>query len=232
MTAATAALAASATSDGYQEAIAHLPEGGTLMFQFVSWDRYEKLLEELGHRYRARISYDHGKLEINMPLPIHEYLKVCFSYLLQTLTEELEMDMEGLGSTTFKYKPWLQGLEPDTCFYVQNAARVIGVRRFDPNVPPPAPDIAVEIDITSESLGRFPIYANLGVPEIWRYDEHQVTMYHLSEAGYVEAPASRAFPLLTAEALGQFLQRSQTEGQSASLREFRQWVRAQQSSAP
>lgn len=52
-------------------------------------------------------------------------------------------------------------------------------------------------------------------------------MYHLTETGYVEAPASRAFPLLTTEALGQFLQRSQTEGQSAVLREFRQWVRAQ-----
>lgn len=228
MTAATAALAA---SDGYHEAIAHLPEGGTLMFQFVSWDRYEKLLEELGHRYRARVSYDHGRLEINMPLPVHDKYKDFTSRLMQVLTEELELDMEGLGSTTFKHESWLQGVEPDTCFYLKNLERVIGIERFDPNEPPPPPDIAVEIDITSESLGRFPIYANLGVPEIWRYDGHQVWMYHLTEAGYVEAPASRAFPLLTATALGQFLERSQTEGQSAVLREFRQWVRALQAPA-
>ena len=212
---------------GYREAIAYLPEGGTLSFQLVPWDKYEKLLEELGARYRVRVSYDHGKLEINMPLPIHEDYKEFISHLLRALTDELELDMQALGSTTFKYKPWLEGLEPDTCFYIQNAARVIGVRRFDPNEPPPPPDIAVEIDITSVSLSRFPLYANLGVPEVWRYDEHQVWMYHLTEAGYVEAPASRAFPLLTAESLGQFLQRSQTEGQSAVLREFRQWVRAQ-----
>ncbi|MEP7339783.1 MAG: Uma2 family endonuclease, partial [Acidobacteriota bacterium] len=103
---------------------------------------------------------------------------------------------------------------------------------FDPTQPPPPPDIAVEIDITSESLARFPIYANLGVPEIWRYDEQQVSIYHLAASGYVEATTSRAFPFLTAEALDQFLERSQTEGQSPSLREFRQWIRAQQSPTP
>ncbi len=224
--------AAPAMSPTIFDAIVHLPEGGALLFQRVSWDEYEKLVEKLGARYRARLSYDHGRLEINMPLPIHEDYKEFLLRLMHVLTEELELDMQALGSTTFKYEPWLQGLEPDTCFYIQNAARVIGVRRFDPNQPPPPPDIAVEIDITNESLSRFPIYANLGVPEIWRYDEQQVWMYHLTEAGYVAAATSRAFPFLTAEALGQFLERSQTEGQSAVLREFRQWVRAWQASAP
>ncbi|MDQ3009715.1 MAG: Uma2 family endonuclease [Acidobacteriota bacterium] len=224
--------AAPAMSPTIFDAIVHLPEGGALLFQRVSWDEYEKLVEKLGARYRARLSYDHGRLEINMPLPIHEDYKEFISHLMRALTDELELDMQALGSTTFQYEPWLQGLEPDTCFYIQNAARVIGIRRFDPKLPPPPPDIAVEIDITSESLGRFPIYANLGVPEIWRYDEQQVRMYHLTEVGYAQAPASRAFPFLTAEALGQFLERSLTEGQSASLREFRQWVRAQQTTTP
>ncbi|MEP7339125.1 MAG: hypothetical protein ABI977_15420, partial [Acidobacteriota bacterium] len=105
--------AAPAMSPTYHDAIAHLPEGGTLIFQRVAWSEYERLLAELGARYRARVSYDRGKLEINLPLPIHEYLKVCFSYLLHPLTEELEMDVEGLGPTTFKYEPWQQGLEPD-----------------------------------------------------------------------------------------------------------------------
>ena len=231
MISATAARAA-ATSDGYHEAVAHLPGGATLLFQLVPWERYERLLEELGTRYRARISYDHGRLEINMPLPVHEDYKEFISHLLRYLTDELEMDLQALGSTTFNYEGWLQGLEPDTCFYLTNLERVIGVRRFDPNEPPPAPDIAVEIDITSESLARFPIYVNLGVPEIWRYDGHQVWMYHLMETGYVEAPASRAFPILTAEALAHFLERSQTEGQSVVLRKFRQWVRAQQFITP
>ena len=219
--------AASAPSFSYRKAIANLPPGGTLTFHHVTWEEYEKLLEEMGAGYAPRISYDHGKLEIFMPLPIHEYLKAFLSDLMRALTDELDLEMIGLGSTTFSYRDWLQGLEPDTCFYIQNAARVLGVRRFDPAVPPPAPDIAVEVDITSESLNRFPTYANLGVPEIWRCEENEIVMYHLTETGYVAAAASKAFPFLTTEALGQFLKRSETESQRDLLREFRAWVKAQ-----
>lgn len=216
-----------AVATDYLDAIAHLPAGGTLIFQHVPWKEYEELLEDLSAGYRARIYYDHGRMEIMMPLPVHEKYKEFVVRLMQVLTDELVLDCESLGSTTFKYEDWLQGLEPDTCFYVQNAAHVIGVERFDPSLPPPAPDIAVEIDITSESLSRFHTYAALGVPEIWRYDERQVEIYHLTETGYVQAAASRAFPFLTAAVLLQFLERSQTEGQSATLRAFREWVKQQ-----
>ncbi len=226
------AVAVETRAKDYLVAIAHLPPGGMLTFQHVSWAEYEELLEDLGPGYPPRISYDHGRLEVMMPLPVHEYLKDFLLRLMHVLTEELGIDFVGLGSTTFKYEPWLEGLEPDTCFYLQNAARVIGVKRFDPNVPPPAPDIAVEIDITSESLSRFPIYANLGVPEIWRFDEQQAQIYHLTETGYVEAATSRAFPFLTGQVLFQFLERSRTEGQSAMLRAFREWVKTEKTQSP
>lgn len=209
------------------QAIQYLPSGATLTMHRVSWEDYEKLLEDLGPGYAPRISYDRGKLEVQMPLPIHELFKEWLVRFIQVLCDELDVDIETLGSTTFKYEPWAQGLEPDTCFYIQNAASIIGVTRFDSALPPPPPDVAVEIDITSESLGRFSIYQNLGVPEIWRCDEHRMEIYHLTETGYAEAPTSRAFPFLTGEALFDFLKRSQTEGQSATLRAFRAWVKTQ-----
>jgi hypothetical protein len=46
--------------------------------------------------------------------------------------------------------------------------------------------------------------------------------------GYVEAATSRAFPFLTGKVLFEVLERSITVGQSAALREFRQWVKEQQ----
>ena len=211
----------------YLQAIKHLPRGGMLTFHRVTWKEYEELLDDLGPGYTPRISYDRGRLEVEMPLPIHELFKEWLVRLIQVLCDELGVDIESLGSTTFKYEPWAQGLEPDTCFYVQNTASIIGIKRFDPNVPPPPPDIAVEIDITSESLSRFPIYQNLGVPEIWRCDEQRLEIYHLTASGYVEAAASRAFPFLTGDVLFQFLERSRTEGQSATLRAFRAWVKTQ-----
>jgi hypothetical protein len=38
-----------------------------------------------------------------------------------------------------------------------------------------------------------------------------------------------ALPLLTGDVLFQLLERSKTDGQTATLRDFRQWVKAQQS---
>lgn len=162
-----------------------------------------------------------------MPLPIHDFLKICLSDLIRAIADLLEIDLNGFGSTTFKYKGWLQGVEPDSCYYLSNDPRVLGVYRFDPNVPPPPPDIAIEVDVTSESLNRFHIYQQLGVPEIWRCDGQQFQFYRLAENGYVETTASLAFPILTSSVLLEYLERCKEDGQSAALREFRQWAQSQ-----
>jgi putative restriction endonuclease len=89
-----------------------------------------------------------------------------------------------------------QGAEADTCFYVQNAARIIGKRSLDFNTDPP-PDIVVEIDLTNASQHKFPIYASLGVLEIWCYDGSQAYFYSFTGEQYVETSHSRAFHFLT-----------------------------------
>jgi Uma2 family endonuclease len=89
----------------------------------------------------------------------------------------------------------------------------------------------VELDTTNESLSKFRIYAALGVPEIWRYDGKKAYFYHLVEEDYRETPASLAFPLLTSSVLSEFLAQSKTEGQTAALAAFRQWLRAHPASA-
>jgi Uma2 family endonuclease len=137
----------------------------------------------------------------------------------------MDLTLETAGSTTFKDEQLAMGAEPDTCFYVQNATSVIGKDSIDLMTDPP-PDVVVEIDIWSESTGKMGFYAAIGVPEFWRYDKRQLRIYHLSEQGYVEAPASLAFPLLTGEVLTRFLEQSKGEGQSATLRAFRKWLRA------
>jgi Uma2 family endonuclease len=124
---------------------------------------------------------------------------------------------------TFKKKTFKSGAEPDSCFYVQNASKIIGVRTLDLSRDP-APDVIVEIDVSHSSLFKFDFYAHLGVSEIWRYNEKRLRIYHLIEQKYVEASASRAFPVLTSDALTRFLDQSKTEGQTAVRRAFRQWL--------
>ncbi|MGH9934953.1 MAG: Uma2 family endonuclease [Blastocatellia bacterium] len=205
------------------KAIRHLPEGGALTLQDVSREDYEQLLADLGDSNRVRVSYDHGRLEIISPLPIHEMFKELILRIADAYSLITGCELESLGSTTFNPGTFDQGAEPDTCFYVQNAARIIGKRKIDLSIDP-APDVAVEIDISSDSTNKLMIYQSLGVPEVWIYNERRLRIYHLTDQGYLEAPNSMAFPLLTAGTLTEALEKSKTEGQSAALRSFRQWL--------
>lgn len=214
----------SAYTPDYLEAIEHLPDGAMLRLEHISWDEYEDLLEELTEFPGVRVSYDNGRVEIMSPLPEHEDYKDLIYSMARIFAEEMSLNLETRGSTTFKRKGALKGAEPDASFYVQNADSMVGRGAADRGVDAP-PDIAVEVDITNESLSKLPIYAALGVPEIWRYDGKQTCIYHLEFEDYVEGQASRSFHGLTAQAITDAIEQSKTQGQTAALAAFRQWVR-------
>jgi Uma2 family endonuclease len=136
-------------------------------------------------------------------------------------SEVFDITLETRGSTTWKRRTFRKGTEPDTCFYVANAARVIGKRTIDLETDPP-PDVVVENDVTNESLSKFPIYAALGVPEIWRYDGKTAVFYELSAGRYQAIPESRFFGGLTAGTLADALDDSNRRGQTAALTALRQ----------
>src|SRR5690242_9633387 len=85
----------------------------------ISWQTYENLLIELSASRRLRLTYNRGNLEIIVPSPEHERYKKIMGRFVETLSEELEISLEPLGSTTFK-RPELRGVEPDECFYIRN----------------------------------------------------------------------------------------------------------------
>jgi len=202
-------------------AIEHLPDGATLVVHQFSWDDYERLLEELRERPHLRVSYDQGKLEVMSPLPEHEEYARFIDALVRVFADTFDLKLQNYGAATWKRQRLARGVEPDACYYVTNAERVIGKRKFDLEFDP-APDIVVEIDITNESLNKFPIYAALSVSEIWRYDSHTVRFYELAGNTYREISESPSLPGLTTATVANALEQSKTKGQSAALREFRQ----------
>jgi hypothetical protein len=74
-------------------------------------------------------------------------------------------------------------------------------------------------------LPRFPIFAAIGVPEVWRYDSAQVTIFRLVSGNYVTAEESAALPKVTGEILTRFMGASETEKRTAWLRQVREWAR-------
>jgi Uma2 family endonuclease len=192
----------------------------------ISWVQFEKILEDLGEHRAARIAYDNGTLEIMTPLPEHEYFKEVMGDAVKDVADELDINYASYGSTTWRKRIKMAGLEPDNCFYFQNEAIVRGRLEIDLQQGDPPPDLALEIDITHKSLDRFPIYARLGVPELWCYDSGELKIYHLENGAYVEAETSLALPQLPVKELPKIIERHRAEGQRAIRRAVRAWARA------
>src|SRR5262245_10567007 len=94
-----------------------------------------------------------------------------------------------------------------------------------PAIPPP--DLWIEVDNRASSRGRLPVYAELGVPEVWRYHARRRKLWfgRLTERGVFE-PIEQSVSLrmltsalvLEALALG--------EGQSGGVwyRRLKEWI--------
>ncbi|HEY9780832.1 MAG TPA: Uma2 family endonuclease [Leptolyngbyaceae cyanobacterium] len=192
----------------------------------IGWQQFENLLKDLGDKRAARIAYDCGTLEIMTPLPEHEHYKEVISDIVKDLGDLLDLDYESLGSTTWKRESRLAGVEPDNCFYFQNEAAIRGKLQFDLNQDPP-PDLVLEIDLTSKSLNRFPIYARLEVPEIWCYDSGELKIYQLQNGEYQEAQISLVFPNLAVQEIPTLIDKNRSLGRRAIRQVVRAWAREQ-----
>ena len=80
---------------------------------------------------------------------------------------------------------------------IAHAAAVRGKSTLDLTTDP-SPDLVIEIDITRASLDKFPLYAAIGVPEVWRYTGAELTIACLRDRAYTAVDTSRVFPSLTA----------------------------------
>lgn len=190
----------------------------------ISWETYGKLLTELADDRAPRLTYDRGKLEIMSPTAEHEQYSHTISLLVEVLAEEMNLEVRCFGSTTFKREDLARGFEPDTCFYIAHEKLMRGKKRVDLAIDPP-PDLVIEIDITSPSLDKFAIFAQLGIPEIWRYDGDVMEIFRLVNSAYVKDDASAALSFATADALAGFLKESLHLSHLEWLRRVREWAR-------
>jgi Uma2 family endonuclease len=197
-----------------------LPAERRFVLDGVSWSLYQNMLAEVGHGH-VRLTFDQGRLEIMSPSYGHEIAKTVLARLIEAYADAMNLTIEGLGSMTFAREDLQKGLEPDECYYITNASAVIGKDELDLTIDPP-PDLAIEIDISPPDIARQPIYAALGVIEVWRYDGKILTVSHRNTAGgYSPAKNSLAFPNLSVETLNELLTLGLTKGQSAAVAELR-----------
>ena len=195
-----------------------LTPGSQITIPNLSWQDFEQILIDLGEKRNSRITYYRGTLEIISPLALHERHHRIIAYILTTILDIQGRNWEDFGSTTLK-RPEIAGIEPDTCFYIQNADLMQGCTNLDLKQYPP-PDLAIEADVTSRTT--LDAYEAMGVPEVWIYRNQQLKIYLLTLAGYTETSISPTFPNLPIiELIPELVQKAINEGTSKMLRELR-----------
>ncbi len=197
-----------------------------VMLQGITWQTYQSLVQDLASQPANHLTYDNGMLEIFMPLPPHETYKRLLGRLVEIVTEELDLEIRSLSASTWSRKDLLKGVEADECYYIQHEAAVRGKLEIDLSMDPP-PDLAIEIDISSPSLPRLPIYAALGVPEVWQFDGERFKILGLAATEYVAQRQSLALPMVTVAVVQRFLIQAQEMGETSWAKMVRQWVKEQ-----
>ena len=192
----------------------------------ISWGTYQALLNEMGNHRAAYLLYDQGFLEITMPSELHEIINRLLDRIITALTEELTLKIKAYGSTTLDREDLAKGIEPDSCYYIQNADQ-ISTRKLNLLSDPP-PDLAIEVDITNSSRRRFGLYRQLQIPEVWRYTEKQGVVFSQLQAGeYRACEFSPTFPMVSSAKLLDFLDLAETEDDNTVIGALRNWIRNQ-----
>jgi Uma2 family endonuclease len=195
----------------------------------VSWETYERLLEDDEERRVPRMTYDGGVLELVTPSMPHEEDALTIARFVDIVCAILNIPIRSVASTTFRRKDLERGFEADASFYIQHEERIRGQREVDLSVDPP-PDLVLEMEMSRTAIDKLALFASMGVPEVWRCDGRRVSIYVLEGDRYRESPFSSVLPALTRELLERFLAQSRTMLSPEWFQAVSDWARTQRDS--
>jgi Uma2 family endonuclease len=205
-----------------QIAFTDLPEKRVVL-RNLPWQSFERILDALGENRSAQLTYYKGNLEIMTPLEEHENSSSLIDDFVKVITEEQNLEIKSLQSTTL-IKPELNvGAEPDQCYYLADEPKVRG-KTVDLRTDPP-PDLIVEVDITHTDIDKNALYAEMGVPEFWRYNGFELRIYQLDQGQYQEVEFSPSFPTIPKAELYQFFQDCAKKGETKAKKDLRQRIK-------
>ena len=194
----------------------------------VTYDAYVRLRDHPRNDH-LRMVYHDGVLEIMSPAYRHERGSRHLGMIVNAYAASTGLDYQGARSTTFRRGLPGQlkgkGKEPDESFYFTHVDVIRAKDTIDLEVDPP-PDLWIEVDNRASSAGKLPVYAALGVPEVWRYRPRRRTLWigRLADGAYTEVGESRCLPGLTPSLLLEFLDEAQTRGEMRWDLWLRAWI--------
>jgi len=134
-----------------------------------------------------RMTFDEGVLELVTPSLPHEKDALAITRIVDIVAAIIGVPILSAGGTTYRRKDLRRGFEPGASFYIQNESRVRDRPEINLAVDPP-PDVVLEIEMSRSALDKLPLFASMGIPEVWRCDGQQVTVLILDQDHYPSHP--------------------------------------------
>ncbi len=196
-----------------------LSPGSQVIFPHQTWEDYERLLSLRLQKTYPKLYFNRKTQEVRLMSPLRSHGKRInlLSDLVKIILRRQGKYWECFDPITLKM-PGEAGVEPDTCFYIDNREAILGKERIDLTVDPP-PDLAIEVDFTS--LTDVEAYQLLKIPELWVYRREELKIYLFREDGYQESENSRLFPDINIKKLlPYYVELGWNQGSSLALRQF------------
>jgi Uma2 family endonuclease len=177
-----------------------VPPDTRVVIAGVTWEFYDRFSRAVREGDNCRVAFDGNDIEMMTLGPLHERYKTRLDIFVAIVADELAIEFQPQGSTTWKRKRVKRGVEPDSCFYFKAekllacaAAEEKGSNKVEDY---PNPDLAIEVDLSPSKIDRPGIYAALQVGELWRIRDKVVSIEQLVSPGaYVAAERSQFLPV-------------------------------------
>ena len=155
----------------------------------TTWEEYERLSEDSNSSYK--ISYFNNEITIVSPSRNHEVIAQIINLLVITFCRKYQISYFNLGSADIK-KQFVAVKQPDNSYCFKSKKDI--------------PDLAVEVIFCGEtprrrktqgnahqdsgSIDDLEKYKLLGVPEVWIWQNNQITFYRILDEEYVSQAVS------------------------------------------
>lgn len=196
-----------------------LSPGSEVILRHQTWDDYEQLLKIRDRRTYPKIYFNAVTHEILLmtPLPSHGNRIDTIRDLVKILLRHQGKDWHSFDPITLK-KFASSGVEPDTCFYIENRQAILGKEKIDLSIDPP-PDLAIEADLTSTTKASD--YQPIAIPELWIYRRGNLLIYLFDGEQYQLSETSSIFSEIDVRnILPKYVELAWNEGSSVAIRQF------------
>lgn len=197
-----------------------LSPGSEVILRHQTWDDYEQLLKIRQDKTSPKIYFNANTHEILLmaPFPSHGKRIDTLRDLAKILLRHQGKDWECFDPITLK-RFAEAGVEPDTCFYIDNRKAILGKEKIDLSVDPP-PDLAIEVDLTSTTKAKD--YQAIAIPELWIYRRENLLIYIFDGEQYQDKQSVIFQELDLKKILPKYVELAWQDVSSIALRQFEQ----------